>query len=319
MRRLFLLFLFALPAPAQTIQNPSFESTPLAPGAWNTGPITSWTAQGFNGLWSPTGFNSIPDGKMVVWVQGSLSQDLGAAAQAGTYTLSASVGHRSDSPQDNGSSWVLSLYAGTTQLCSATGAIASIPVGTFALQSLPCVVPAPIPAGNLTVKLSVTGFEAVFDSVALNFVSAIVPQPLSITVKAQLLWCAACNQTDDVAAAGSLVIAQTNGPSGTYVIRTDGSISASGTIDIAQDPLEFTLYLIDSTGVAQPGAKTMLTFPRFELASPSFILGTFSLGVVRIAHTTIPLGSLLVDGTTCQIPGGCPAVRLASIDQFKLL
>lgn len=314
MRRLLLLFLFALPLGAQTITNPSFETfNPLTSpnvtvGDYNVGPIPSWTTStGLAGSWQPTttAFTAVPDGKTVIWLEGTLVQDLGVAPQAGTiYTLTASVGNRADNPKGVNSTWSLALYAGTKQLCVASGLNSTIPLGTFASQTLSCPVSAAT-TGNLAVQLSTGGAETVFDNVSLTSVSAVVPQRISLTVKAQLLWCTLCNQTDDLAAAGSLVIAQTNGPTGTFVIQTDGSISASGIIDIAQDPLEFTFWLIDSTGTAQPGASMKLTFPRFELAGPSFTLGTFSLGVVRIAHTTDSKGN--------------PAVRLASIDQFKLL
>lgn len=305
-----ILLLLSVPLHAQTVQNPSFESPMPLPnsyfGVYGNPPIPNWTTTGNVCVWQPSSaeFTAIPDGKTVLCMDaGTATQDLGVPAAANTlYKLTVAIGQRLDGLNNT---YSIALNAGTTNLCTSMGSNATVPPGTFQDVSASCSAGATPPTGNLNILLTSDGRQVEFDNVRLTSAPIVVPQRISLIVKAQLLWCAVCNQTDDVAASGSLVIAQTNGPTGTFVIRTDGSISASGIIDIAQDPLEFTLWLIDSTGTAQPGASMKLTFPRFELAGPSFTLGTFSLGVVRIAHTTDSKGN--------------PAVRIASIDQFKML
>ena len=166
------------PAQAQTvtIQNALFQSfNPLnqPPGNWNEGPVPSWTSTGsMIGSWQPgtNAFNSLPNGPTVVYVyQGNIKQDLGVAVSSnGTYTLTALTGHRADNTQDDTSSWVISLYAGSTQLCTNSGPISAIPSGTFVQQSLACPI-ASAPAGDLIVQLSEAGTEAVFAGVSLAF------------------------------------------------------------------------------------------------------------------------------------------------------
>jgi hypothetical protein len=161
-----------------TIQNPSFEthnaltSSASNTGSWNAGPIPSWNCSGaFFGSWQPAvpnAFSAIPDGSDVIFVSGSCTQNLGVTAVPNSiYTLTAFTGHRADSTADNSSTWIISLYAGTTQLCAASGPVSTVPVGAFLQQTLSCPVGASPPSGNLVVSLSDSGNEAVFDGISL--------------------------------------------------------------------------------------------------------------------------------------------------------
>lgn len=130
------------------------------------------------------------------------------------------------------------------------------------------------------------------------------PQPDSITASAQLLWCAKCDGSDNVPAVGNLLISQTGAGDFSTAIAPDGTVKALGTIDISQDWLEFTLSLTDVNGAVQPGASLKLTFPKFEINSPSFVLGNVTLGIVRITHITDAAGN--------------PAVRIVDFGPFSL-
>lgn len=130
------------------------------------------------------------------------------------------------------------------------------------------------------------------------------PQPDSITVQGQLLWCAKCDGTDNVPATGNLVVAQTGAGSTTQNIMPDGSVSVKSTVDVSQDPLEFVIELTDGAGNVQPGATLTLTFPKFELNSPGFLVGTITIGIVRIAHVTDAEGN--------------PAIRIVDVSAFSI-
>lgn len=149
------------------IENPSFEeiSAPLMPsyiGPWNNGPIPGWSQSGNTGLWQPAagvlGAMQVPDGKTLVWMDtGAISQDLGDTS-AKPYTLSVSIGNRYAD-----GTWTISLYAGTTVLCTTSGSLSAIPPGSFARETLSCNVP----AGDLTIGLALQG-HAALDNVRLT-------------------------------------------------------------------------------------------------------------------------------------------------------
>jgi hypothetical protein len=159
------------PVTAPIVQNPSFETfNPLSipgPGPYNHGPIPNWTGPG--GSWQPANgpFTSLCNGPTVVFTNGTLTQDLGGPPVAGTYTLTVCTGLRADVAADASATWVISLLAGSTVLCTATGLNSAIPVGTMVKQTLACPMPATIPPGDLFISLGVSGTEAVFDNVAL--------------------------------------------------------------------------------------------------------------------------------------------------------
>src|SRR5258707_639812 len=117
---LAIILIAALPAHAQTIQNPSFETAaPLI--SESHGPyslsIPGWTCSGQCGVWQPASieFAALPDGKQVAWSNGgTISQDLGVVPQASTaYTLKVFVSHRSDDYVNSSATYTLSLNAGT--------------------------------------------------------------------------------------------------------------------------------------------------------------------------------------------------------------
>jgi hypothetical protein len=148
------------------VENPSFEEiAPLLPspgGPWSPGPIPGWKQYGNTGLSQPLpGTRAplpVPDGKTVVWMDsGAISQDLGDTS-AKPYTLSVFIGNR-----DGDGTWTISLNAGTTVLCTTSGNLRSIPLFTYATQTLSCNVP----AGDLTIVLAIEGRGAL-DNVRLT-------------------------------------------------------------------------------------------------------------------------------------------------------
>jgi hypothetical protein len=148
------------------VQNPSFEemSAPLLPsniGPWNDGPLPGWSQWGNIGLWQPLAANiTVPDRRTIVWSDGGgIYQDLGETS-AKTYQLSASFGNRSGS-----AIWTMSLNAGATVLCTTSGSLSSILVGSFTTETLPCNVP----AGDLTIVLAIQGQgQGMVDDVILS-------------------------------------------------------------------------------------------------------------------------------------------------------
>lgn len=168
MKRLFLLLLFASPAFAQTpvpITNPSFETT----GGW----------VGNFGTWQPSAIAYtalIPDGKIIAAINntGTAVNDLGVAALPNsTYVLTFWVGHRNDGYAAPGT---YQLLAGTTPLCSLTLNSATIPIGTFAQQTLTCVTNATPPTGDLIISIVSNGTQTDVDDFALA-VTPVAPPP----------------------------------------------------------------------------------------------------------------------------------------------
>jgi hypothetical protein len=186
MKRLLLSLLFPLALFAQTpvtVQNPSFETTNTlnsnsGAGPYNYGPIPSWTiTSGQAGSWQPAtnAFPSIPDGTKVIWVEGPAQQDVGPIQSNGTYVLTASAGRRADTTVTDSSNWVLSLYVGSTLLCTKNGPNNAISVGGWQQETLSC--PVTTQSGDLIVSLSETGTAATWDNVTLTFQSAAPPLP----------------------------------------------------------------------------------------------------------------------------------------------
>ncbi len=100
---------------AVTLNNPSFEDDALASGAYILS-ATGWTGENVFGTWEPnTGFNSMPGGPQIGFVNGSngsISQTTTEKLQAGyTYTLGALVGFRNTGTPFAGGT--IQLWAGT--------------------------------------------------------------------------------------------------------------------------------------------------------------------------------------------------------------
>ena len=169
-----------------TIQNASFETTtPLtSPCAgpetclYNFGPIPGWSNTGSTGSFQTSSayFNlPLPDGNILAFSNGgSISQTLtGISLLANsTYTLSVDVGRRFDVIAAN---YSLSLYDGSTVLCSTSDSNASIAAGSFIDVTLTCTTGASVPAGFLGIVLNGEGRQIDFDNVRLDVVST--PEP----------------------------------------------------------------------------------------------------------------------------------------------
>jgi hypothetical protein len=184
MKRLVIALLFALPLYAQTpvpIVNPSFDVTPSVPnfsqgegGAWGSTAPVGWNMTGGNGgLWQPDtsscGYKSIPDGITVAWSDGAtFSQDLGPIQSNTIYTVTVYVGHRNCEPTNT---YIISLLAGNTSLCSWTGSNSTIPVGTFVAEVNNCQTATP--SGDLILQFSSAGTEVNFDDVSVSYVQII--------------------------------------------------------------------------------------------------------------------------------------------------
>lgn len=165
--------------------------------------------------------------------------------------------------------------------------------------------PVTVTNGNLIIEFDhVAGTPENPAISAIEVLPATPAQPDSITVQGQLLWCAKCDGTDNIPATGNLVVAQTGAGSTTQNILADGNVSLSSTVDVSQDPLEFVIELTDGAGNVQPGASLTLTFPKFELNSPGFLVGTITIGIVRIAHVTDADGN--------------PAIRIVDVSAFSI-
>ena len=182
----FLLFCFTLMAGAVwadgvTVQNASFEtSNPLTSScgtgcAYNTGPIPGWTSTGQSGSWQPsaTYFNlPLPDGNIVAYTYGTLSQDLGALLANTTYTLSVYVGDRLDG---GSGSFLVGLLMGGSSACSSGGPSSAIGGGLFAQETCSFTTGS-APAGDLSVFLTSTGGgQGDFDKVSVS-----TPEPSSM-------------------------------------------------------------------------------------------------------------------------------------------
>lgn len=182
MRRLLALFFFAFPLAAQTIQNGSFEQTPVPVGTWNFGPIPGWQFSNGTGLWQPSTqyFSSALDGKTVAWISnGSISQDLGAPGQANAnYSFTVYVGHRSDG---YATPFTISVAAGGGVFCITSGASSSvIPFGTIMPFVLKCPIGPTPTVGNLVLTISSQGSQLDVDNVTVT--SDAPPPPLVISL-----------------------------------------------------------------------------------------------------------------------------------------
>jgi hypothetical protein len=180
-------------ADSVTVDNGSFtQSDPLnltagcaAGCAYNAGPIPGWTIDGDGGSWQPgpTGPGTpyfsqpLPDGSIVAYINGTLSQDLGVALTPDTsYTLTVEVGDRLDGFQGG---WSIALEDGGTPMCTNSGATATITAGSFAAESCSFETGATVPSGDLFVVLggSGAGDNATFADPAVN-----APEPASATL-----------------------------------------------------------------------------------------------------------------------------------------
>ncbi len=171
-----------------SVVNPSFED-PAGPYPFGCGtncsysgpPISGWTGT-TDGYFIPTGyFNSVPDGKVIAYVNtGDISQTVSAVAHNGvTYTLLTDVGVRGDGYQNLGvvdliiggntvqatgtaaSNWQFSTYtASYTATAADEGSSIAIALGT-----------GPITCSNAPVC------QAEFDNVRLSGSAGSVPEP----------------------------------------------------------------------------------------------------------------------------------------------
>jgi hypothetical protein len=186
----------ATPARADiTVMNPSFENGVTLPlstmcgtnCSYNFGPIQDWAMTGTGGLFQPNSTYysvPVPDGSIVAWSSGgTISQTLTAALTPNTtYMLSVDVGHRLDEPL--GTNYSIALYAGNTLLAmlppsTSTG---TIPIGTFADETLTYTSGATVAPGDLRIVLSSAGNQANFDDVTLT--TSTVPEPSSLSLLA---------------------------------------------------------------------------------------------------------------------------------------
>lgn len=214
---------------------------------------------------------------------------------AGTYTVSGLAG----------SAWSGTSFHFESPKGTSIGTLTAANTGSWSTYQ-PISTTLTLPAGQIPLLL-------ILDVSAANLNDALTfayvappppPQPDSITVQGQLLWCAKCDGTDNTPATGNLVVAQTGAGSTTQNIMPDGSVSVQSTVDVSQDPLEFVIELTDGAGNVQPGASLTLTFPKFELNSPGFLVGTITIGIVRIAHVTDAEGN--------------PAIRIVDVSAFSI-
>lgn len=171
-----------------SIQNASFETTsPLtAPCAgpetclYNFGPIPGWSITGSSGSFEPSSayFSlPLPDGSILAFTNGgTISQTLtGISLLANsTYTLSVDVGRRFDVVAAN---YSISLYDGSTALCTTGGSNASIAAGSFIDATLTCTTGASVPSGFLGIVLTGDGRQIDFDNVRLDVASVSTPEP----------------------------------------------------------------------------------------------------------------------------------------------
>ena len=171
------------------IQNASFETAAplLSPCAgpetclYNFGSIPGWSITGSTGSFQPssTYFSlPLPDGNILAFSNGgSISQTLtGISLLANsTYTLSVDVGRRFDVLAAN---YSISLYDGSTALCTTGGSNGSIAQGSFIDATLSCTTGASVPSGFLGIVLSGDGRQVDFDNVRLDVVSTVsTPEP----------------------------------------------------------------------------------------------------------------------------------------------
>jgi hypothetical protein len=153
--------------------------------AYNAGPIPGWTIDGNGGSWQPgpTGPGTpyfsqpVPDGSIVAFINGTLSQDLGVTLTPDTfYTLTVDVGDRLDGFQGG---WSIALEDGGAPMCTNSGATASVAPGTFAAETCSFETGATVPSGDLFIVLGGTGAgdNATFADVTVN-----TPEPASVAL-----------------------------------------------------------------------------------------------------------------------------------------
>jgi hypothetical protein len=153
--------------------------------AYNAGPIPGWTIDGNGGSWQPgpTGPGTpyfsqpVPDGSIVAFINGTLSQDLGVTPTPDTfYTLTVDVGDRLDGFQGG---WSIALEDGGAPMCTNSGATASLSAGTFTPETCSFETGATVPSGDLSIVLGGTGAgdNATFADVTVN-----TPEPSSVAL-----------------------------------------------------------------------------------------------------------------------------------------
>lgn len=160
-----------------TVANHSFENPATA------GSPTSWTTVGNVGVWRPnvgTQVNSIPDGLQTVYIfgAGSVSQNLGVAAQIGTiYYMDVWVGTQINF---TGGSYSVALLEGNTVIASASGTRNQ--TDPFALISISGTAAG---NGSLQVRLSSISGQPLFDNVQVqpdNPIQQGVPEPSTLAL-----------------------------------------------------------------------------------------------------------------------------------------
>lgn len=278
--------LLASSAFAQTVTNPSFETAPVPTGTWNIGPAAfhGWTLTGgTGGLWQPLG-TLLPasDGPTVAWLNGgSLSQDLGVAPRLNTiYTLTISVGHRSDG---YATTYQIALTDAGASFCATGGDSSTIPAGTWTTVTLTCPIGASQPIGNLGILISATGSQLDFDNVRLTSAPATLPVLQSVALSATLVW------DDGTPITGSIQVNQMWGTVNTtlavFSLDPSGGLSGPVVFDVGQtDPLIISFLLIDPTG------KTVGTVQE-------------TVPKVMFANVTKAQASLTVNKTTLALKG----------------
>lgn len=278
---LIALLLFASPAFAQTVTNPSFEANPptgnyniyVCPQAWTCvaqyyGMQNSTPAQVASGI----------NGNTVAWVQGgSITQDIGPAVAATNYSLTVSVGSQ------------VGFYGNYTISYGGCTVSGTTTVGSLVPVTLPC----PAPTGELIISLATTSGQVLFDNVTLTSTPSVILAPVTLNLTTKIVFCVTCDRTDDTPAQGSLAFSQ-NGNSTTFPFASDGSIAVNVTFSMNADPVDFTVFLMNASGQQATGSGWEWKIPRASFSAGVATLGTLSFG--GIAFTLNSDGSVSFAG-----------------------
>jgi hypothetical protein len=248
--KLLLVFFLVSPLAAQTITNPSFETSPLPIGAppnnWNTAAPTGWTCPnvgGGHGLQNPTPaqVSSGVDGKTVLWVNAgsNCSQDAGAAATATNYSVTVNVGS-----QVGFSGAYTVSYAG----CSTSGTTQQ---GALTPITLPC----PVPTGELIITLASTSGQVIFDNVILASAPVTPPTFDTLTFGVAL---AKCDATDNVPLASASIY-----QGASFSLTQDGQNVCSATFNASAQatctgPVNVTTSFVNLTPIVTSPAGAQL-------------------------------------------------------------
>ena len=312
--RLALLFLL-LPglAAAQSVVNPSFETSALPLGGFNFVPPYGWNCSGTVGLWSPGAsyYQKVPDGVSVVFINAGASckQDLGQVA-AGNYTFSVFVGNRADKAGASGS-WTASAPG-----CTQSGSNGAIPPGTFTQITQSCAVP----AGDLTVTLSCIVAQCDFDMVNVAGTPPVHPQTFyGFNFAAHLRYCTVCDSSDDsvnglkVLTGMKIQIFQGLGSAAMLTVNATGDATGTVGIDVSQVPMVFNVVALDPSGSTLCTSAPVATYSQpanncFQLALNPDLIGSWAMnstsGISMFTANWTGMGLILRLDAATAVPRG---------------